>query len=892
MPKMTILKEEEIKEYDYPPHFKSADRKQFLTLPVGLTKQLSSFHTLTNKVCFHLTFAYFKACGRFFSPTRFRDKDIEFVCRRMSVLAFIVDKTTYSSETFSRHKQLVLNHFNHHTFNTKIHSEVLKNAARKMIISQFRTKLIFNFMVDLLRQKRIELPSYNTLFTIINDAIKTYDTNLMSTLKEHLSPQHKTALDKLFEKTMDSQSENQPFPFTLLKNFDPTNSNKSIHANVKKLMLIQSIYKVVHPLIGLLELNGDAIRYYGEVVIHYKAHQITRRSELSRYLHLLGFITYQLYQFEDWLTDTLLLECKTIFNQVRREFKERESDFFGLNKPTISYLIEEYYHSLERDEKVTNLLWSNNQTLSVTQIIQQLRWLFPKERDVAQIMENVDTWKDQYGAMDKNTYYDIMEAKSLTLQKKVTAIVKALHFKKATSDKKIMAAITDFKNKDGTITKSIPKDFLADKEKTLITNSSGKFRISLFKMFLFDAICGAIKAGTLNLNYSYRYKAFDEYLITESFWSSNKDSLLAEANFKHLKAYSTIIHELKQKLEAAYQSTNQSILLGENKFVRFRDNGKFSVSTPKVDKEATEKLVDWFPSTQIIPLSEVLATINKLTGCLNEFVHIQPKYSKNRPRNALFFAGIMAYGCNVGIPTMTKVATPMSEAELENTINAYFSLANIDKANDLIIAFTEHLELPKIYKLYKDSLHTSSDGQSFGVKGNSIHSAYSYKYFKKGRTVTAYNFIDERQLIWYSTVINSFEREATYVIDGLMHNETIQSTIHSTDTHGFTEAVFALMNLLGFEFAPRIASVYKQQLYAFARNPEFSKKGYKILPDGYINTELIEENWDNILRLLTSIKLKECTASQIFRRLNSYSRQHPVYKALKEYGKIVKTIFL
>lgn len=252
----------------------------------------------------------------------------------------------------------------------------------------------------------------------------------------------------------------------------------------------------------------------------------------------------------------------------------------------------------------------------------------------------------------------------------------------------------------------------------------------------------------------------------------------------------------------------------------------------------------------------------------------------------------MAYGCNVGIPTMTKVAMPMSEAELENTINVYFSLENIDKANDRIVEFTQKLELPQIYQRHQNKLHTSSDGQKFSVKGNSIHSAYCYKYFKKGRGATAYNFIDERQLLWYSTVIDSFEREATYVVDGLLHNDTVKSTIHSTDTHGFTEAVFALMNLLGFEFAPNIAKVYKQQLYAFAKNIEYTEKGYKILPNGYINTELITENWDNILRLITSIKLKECTASQIFKRLNSYSRQHPVYKALKEFGKIVKTIFL
>lgn len=877
MPKMIILNEQEIKEYDYPPYFQSADRKQFLTLPVGLQKQASTFHTLTNKVCFHLTFAYFKACGRFFSPVRFRDRDIEFVCRRMGVFSFVVDKTTYDAATFSRHKQLVLNHFNHHPFRTQIHSEVLKTTASKMIQSQFRPKLIFNFMVDILRQKRIELPAYNTLLTIITDAIKTYDDNLLTSLDQHLSHQHKSALDKLLERTVNNTSDNQAYPITLLKYFNPTDNNKNINANVEKLLLIQSIYKEVHPLIGLLTLNGDAIRYYGELVIHYKVYQITRRSESSKYLLLLAFVTYQLYQFEDWLTDTLLVQCKTIFNQVRREFKDKELDFYDLNKPTISNLIGDYYDTLGRDKKVTDLLWADNQGLTAIQIIKQLRQLFPQEQDLEQMMQSVGTWKDQYETVDKNTYYDIMESQSLALQKKVAAIVKALHFKEATSDKKIMVAITEFKNKDGVVTKSIPQEFLADKDKAVIFNADGKFRISLFKMLLFDAICQGIKAGALNLSYSYRYKAFDEYLIAEFFWNQNQDALLMKADFEHLKSYTKVIEKLKTKLEAAYESTNQSILLDQNKFMRFRENGKFSVTTPKVDKEATEKLVDWFPNTKIIPLSEVLATVNRLTGYLDELVHIQPKYHKTRPRNALFYAGIMAYGCNVGIPTMTKVATPMSEVELENTVNAYFSLANVDKANDLIVEFTESLELPQIYKRHRDSLHTSSDGQKFGVKGNSIHSAYCYKYFKKGRGATAYSFIDERQLLWHSTVIDSFEREATYVIDGLMHNETIQSTIHSTDTHGYTEAVFALMNLLGFDFA---------------KNIEYTEKGYKILPDGYINTELIEENWDNILRLITSIKLKECTASQIFRRLNSYSRQHPVYKGLKEFGKIVKTIFL
>ena len=43
---------------------------------------------------------------------------------------------------------------------------------------------------------------------------------------------------------------------------------------------------------------------------------------------------------------------------------------------------------------------------------------------------------------------------------------------------------------------------------------------------------------------------------------------------------------------------------------------------------------------------------------------------------------------------------------------------------------------------------------------------------------------------------------------------------------------------------------------------------------------------------MATIKLKATTASQLFKRLNSYSKQHPLYRGLKEFGKIIKSVFL
>jgi TnpA family transposase len=114
-----------------------------------------------------------------------------------------------------------------------------------------------------------------------------------------------------------------------------------------------------------------------------------------------------------------------------------------------------------------------------------------------------------------------------------------------------------------------------------------------------------------------------------------------------------------------------------------------------------------------------------------------------------------------------------------------------------------------------------------------------------------------------------------------MHNDVVKSDIHSTDTHGYSEFVFGSTFLLGFEFAPRIKGQSKQKLVAFKLKSDYEKKGYVLLPDARVKEAMIENQWDEILRFIATIQLKITTASQLFKRLNSYSNQHFLYKAMK-----------
>ena len=152
--------------------------------------------------------------------------------------------------------------------------------------------------------------------------------------------------------------------------------------------------------------------------------------------------------------------------------------------------------------------------------------------------------------------------------------------------------------------------------------------------------------------------------------------------------------------------------------------------------------------------------------------------------------------------------------------------------------------------------------------------------------------IDERFAIFSSAVITASEREAISMIDLLLGNPVVKSTIHSTDTHGSTEVIFGIMQLLGIYFAPRIKDVGSLLLYGFKSRKEYEALDYQIVPDHYINKKLIEDNWDDILRVVVSLKLGRTSAQQLLKRLNSYAQQNPLHKALKEFGKITRIVFV
>jgi TnpA family transposase len=888
---MRILNAQEEDAFESPPVFTVIERSRFFDFPAATDDLTMNLRTPTNKVCFLVMLGYFKATGKFFKLS-FHRKDIRFVAQKLGIPAAGLKTRSYNRLTYKYHKKIILEHCGFKEFNREAR-EVIAQEIRVMVRSQVRPKLVLFELLEILNTKRIEIPSYHTLSTLIVEEINNHRKTLSRIIEQRLPEEVKQMLDGLFEK-VDEDKENttvQRYKLTLLKKFNQSMKPMKIKENTQDLLTLRELYQQLEGIVSSLNLPQEGIKYYANSVIKSEIFQVTRRSAEDKYLHLVTFTVHQYFRLHDTLIDTLLASVQNTLNSAVRDHKEEYYEKREQRSHSFHTAVNYLVNNIHTISQITSIVKETR--LSDAEKIERIIQALPEEFSDAYVEELVTRLKkESEGVLNDSGFYDVLERKSVKLQNRVSGIVKIIDFTGDSSSKNVIEAIAYYRAKDGIIDVNAPLDFLEPREREILCASERKIRTSLYKVLLFVKIADTIKAGTLNVTHSYKYRSLDDYLIPKSRWEKDKEEYLRRAGLGKFVNPRETLHTLENNLDLCYHNTNENILSGDNRCITFRENGSFQLTTPKIDEELSTPVSEFFPRTRYISLLEVLSTVNKSAHFLDAFEHWQVKYTRARPHERVFWAGIIGYGCNIGTNRIAKISRYINESELENTINWYFSDENIKDANDRIIRVTDKLELPNIYRKDRASLHTGSDGQKFNVAVDSIHANYSFKYFGKGKGVTVYTFVDERNLLFHSTVISASEREAAYVIDGLMHNDVVKSDIHSTDTHGYSKILSGVVHLLGFSFAPRIKSLNDLQLYSFRRRRFYEREGYKILPDSYIDTKFIEDNWDDILRFIATIKLRETSASQLFRRLNSYSKQHPLYLALQEFGKITRTIFV
>jgi len=365
-----------------------------------------------------------------------------------------------------------------------------------------------------------------------------------------------------------------------------------------------------------------------------------------------------------------------------------------------------------------------------------------------------------------------------------------------------------------------------------------------------------------------------------------------------------VLESIGEKLSNAYNALNRG--LEYNPFIVINEDGNWRTKRDEADYSASQYIPKLINDGNSRTLYEILSEIDRYTGFSERFRHYQSKHTKKTKDSKLLYAVLMSLGTNIGHTEMERSCKNISYKKLSDTEKLWFDIKNIEKANEDIVKFIQELPLPTIFNDHNDLLHSSSDGKKVIVAVDSLLANYSYKYYGKEQGVTVNSFVDTKQSFFHVNVLTSSDREAAYMMDGMaktnpslfgersdeIDSDILSKRMHSTDEHGYTNAMFAGLYFLDISFAPRITHLPSSALFSFDNRTLVKNSGYTIGPKQAVNKKLILNNWDDMLRLMATIKSGKQSASLIFRRLAASNRASDLYRAMKEMGQLLKSHFI
>ncbi|WP_097093800.1 Tn3 family transposase [Novosphingobium sp. Chol11] len=318
------------------------------------------------------------------------------------------------------------------------------------------------------------------------------------------------------------------------------------------------------------------------------------------------------------------------------------------------------------------------------------------------------------------------------------------------------------------------------------------------------------------------------------------------------------------------------------------ENGKLHIDQLRADTpEGAEDLVlDLYQQLPPARITDLLLEVDERTGFSEAFTHLRtgaPCSDRIGLMNVL-----LAEGVNLGLRKMAAATNTHSFWELLRIARWHVEGSAYDRALAMIVE--AHAALP-MAAFWGQGQSASSDGQFFlateqGEAMNLINAKYGNVPGLKG-----YSHVSDQYAPFATQVIPATVSEAPYILDGLLMNDAGRRVRqHFADTGGFTDHVFAACALLGYRFAPRIRDLPQKRLYAFT--PNATPANVRALVGGKINEPLIERNWPDILRIMATIAAGIVAPSQILRKLASYPRQNELALALREVGRIERTLFM
>ena len=290
-----------------------------------------------------------------------------------------------------------------------------------------------------------------------------------------------------------------------------------------------------------------------------------------------------------------------------------------------------------------------------------------------------------------------------------------------------------------------------------------------------------------------------------------------------------------------------------------------------------------------VDLTEVLLEVQAWTNFATEFRHVSEADARVANLDLSLCAVLLAEACNVGLEPLVRPDIPaLTRGRLSWVQQNYLRAETITRANARLVDYQAQIALAQAWG---GGEVASADGLRFVVPVRTLNAGPNPKYFNTGRGVTYYNFTSNQFTGIHGIVVPGTIRDSLFILEGLLEQQTsLRPHEVMSDTAGYSDLVFGLFWLLGYQFSPRLADFGESRFWRM--DPKADYGPLNGLARQRINTPRIARNWDDLLRVAGSLKMGTVGATELVRGLQGGGRPSTLGRAIGEVGRVAKTLYL
>jgi len=769
-----------------------------------------------------------------------------------------------------RHRIIIRDYCNIKEWNKKYIKDIFDYLKTSIFPNKMEIEDVRNAILNFLYENLIEPPNPKPLTRIINSLIHSWENIFFERIYSELSSKTKKQLDNLLisPKSIDD------IKIAALRHNIGTISTASFKFETRKLQILRNIsLKQIIPIFE--EMPIHILKKYKNRIMSEPIREIKRHPARIRYAFLAIFVYIRRIETIDYLI-YLLIE---IVQRIKRNGNKKAEQVtlhegIRLKSPreTLYNIFVEYRREPHRymDDVLPSIV--SEEVIDSTIVNYELEGISFKDSEKIYMLKSFYHYRQIIPIL-----FDSIEFNSNNLNFK--PVIEAIELIKKYSRQKIH----HYPNTD-----EVKINGIVSFEWNKLVIKNGKVRRSAYELCLLLSLRDKIRCREIWITDSEKYRNPDKD-IPQDF--EEKRPFYLE-NLQLPKKSTSFVSELKKKMHASLESLNKSIPSNPNVEILPKRNGWIKVSPLIAQPEPVhlgmikEKILEVY---NYISLLDIFKEVNHRIKFTRHFRSLGQReiLSRDLIEKRLLLT-LYALGTNVGIK---RIGIGSNEHfDVLNYIKRRYVYeeplrsANIDVANANF-----EIRLPHIWG--KPATACASDSKRFGSWNQNIMTQWVNRF--RGPVVKIYWHVEKKATCVYSQLQSCSASEVIAMIEGFVRHQTEMNIEKQyVDSHGQSLLAFAICHLLGLQLLPRLKGIHAKKLF----------RPYKGKPDAYphlnsvmsrpIDWDLIQNQYDEIIKYVTAIKLNMASVESILKRFTKNNIKHPTYRAFMELGKVIRTIFM